>query len=141
MSSQSKQPFKWIANENTFLTNFDMDDPGTYPIYDTGFDGLPISEFWTVPDFQPDGYDKIFYLSRREIAALYWLTRGIISDASVDVGVITTTDEDGTVYTNTDTYSDNLTDPNYGDGLLSLEVNDSGYYPQDRSNYIPSPRR
>ena len=140
--SRSKQPFKWIANENTFLTNYTgFSDPQGYPLYDAGFNGLPIANFWIQHDFQADGYDHINPLSAQEIAPLYWLHRGIVSDASVDVPIITTTDQYGNTFTNITDYDDNLTDPDFGDGLLSLDVDTDGYYPQERSLNFPEGRQ
>tara|TARA_Y100000361_G_scaffold108313_1_gene98158 strand:+ start:80 stop:973 length:894 start_codon:yes stop_codon:yes gene_type:complete len=131
--------FQYIASKRATLTNLPADqiallgDQFGYP--DCGFNGLPMNaDFIKYIDHL--SYDKVHPLSAEEICPLYWNIRGFSSNARVNIPIISQTDTSADppeTFTNTNDYDDRLTDPEFGDGLLVLDSNTIGYFPNERA--------
>lgn len=130
--------FQYIASKRATLTNLSADqiaalgDQFGYP--DCGFNGLPMNaDFIKYVDHV--SYDKVYPLSAEEICNLFWNIRGFESNARVSIPILEQTDTSVSppeTFTNTNSYTDNLTDPEFGDGLLVMDSNTVGYFPNER---------
>lgn len=112
-------PFQYAGSINTATGDF----------IGAGFDGLPIINIGVI---DVDGYDRYYAMTAEEICSVYWNLAGVQTNLEVDVPILTYTDSEGEVFTNTDDFNASIDEI-----LLTDNASGEGFDPSERMIAFP----